>query len=163
MRLFLNLLFLVSGSLATTAAGAWSVEGQVVAIVSGDTLRIRDDRQVQHTVRLVGVDAPEKFQAHGQRSIDTLRKVAFRRYVTAEGQGAGSPKVGRVRVEGRDIALELLRLGAVWCDPSRSQALPEGDRDAYAAAQEDARHQRTGLWRNPQPIPPWEYRAGRRK
>ena len=163
MRALLSFLVLLSTLCIGPAAHAWTLQGQVVAVVSGDTLRIRDDRKVQYTVRLAGVDAPEKFQAYGQRSLDSLRELAFQRYVTVEGTGTGSPRIGRVRVEGRDISLEQLQLGAVWYDRSRAQALPEADRQAYAAAQEDARQRRTGLWRDKQPIPPWDYRAGRRK
>ncbi len=148
---------------SATLAGAWTLQGQVMAVLSGDTLRIRDDKKVQYTVRLAGVDAPEKFQAYGQRSLDSLRELAFQKYVTVEGVGSGSPRVGRVRVEGRDISLEQLQLGAVWYDKSRVQILSEPDRQAYADAQEDARQRRAGLWRDKQPIPPWEYRAGRRK
>jgi endonuclease YncB( thermonuclease family) len=148
---------------SATLAGAWTLQGQVMAVVSGDTLRIRDEKKVLHTVRLAGVDAPEKFQAHGQRSLDSLRELAFQKYVTVEGVGSGSPRIGRVRVQGRDISLEQLQLGAVWYDKSRAQALAETDRQAYNAVQEDARQRRTGLWRDKQPIPPWEYRAGRRK
>ncbi|MCZ8251480.1 MAG: thermonuclease family protein [Hylemonella sp.] len=148
---------------SATMAGAWTLQGQVMAVVSGDTLRIRDEKKVQHTVRLAGVDAPEKFQAHGQRSLDALRELAFQKYVTVEGVGSGSPRIGRVRVEGRDISMEQLQRGAVWYDKSRAQALSEPERQAYAAAQEEARLARVGLWRDKQPIPPWEYRAGRRK
>ena len=148
---------------SATLAGAWTLQGQVMAVVSGDTLRIRDEKKVQHTVRLAGVDAPEKFQAHGQRSLDSLRELAFHKYVTVEGVGSGSPRIGRVKVEGRDISLEQLRLGEVWYDKSRAPVLSESERQTYAAAQEEARLARVGLWRDKQPIPPWEYRAGRRK
>ena len=163
MRILLKPALCLALLCSATLAGAWTLQGQVMAIVSGDTLRIRDDKKVQYTVRLAGVDAPEKFQAYGQRSLDSLRELAFQKYVTVEGVGTGSPRVGRVRVEGRDVSLEQLQLGAVWYDKSRAQILPEPDRQAYAAAQEDARQRRTGLWRDKQPIPPWEYRAGRRK
>ncbi|MFZ5568270.1 MAG: thermonuclease family protein [Pseudomonadota bacterium] len=163
MRSFLSLLVLVPALCIGSTVQAWTLQGQVVAVVSGDTLRIRDERKVQHTVRLAGVDAPEKFQAYGQRSLDSLRELAFQRYVTVEGVGSGSPRVGRVRVEGRDISMEQLQLGAVWYDRSRAQSLPETDRQAYAEAQADAKLRRVGLWRDKQPIPPWEYRAGRRK
>ena len=148
---------------SATLAGAWTLQGQVMAVVSGDTLRIRDEKKVQHTLRLAGVDAPEKFQAHGQRSLDTLRELVFQKYVTVEGVGSGSLRIGRVRAEGRDISMEQLQRGAVWYDKSRAQVLSESDRQAYAAAQEQARLARSGLWRDKQPIPPWEYRAGRRK
>ncbi|MBX9958919.1 MAG: thermonuclease family protein [Burkholderiaceae bacterium] len=163
MRSFLSLLVLVPALCIGPAVQAWTLQGQVVSVVSGDTLRIRDERKVQHTVRLAGVDAPEKFQAYGQRSLDSLRELAFQRYVTVEGVGSGSPRVGRVRVEGRDISMEQLQLGAVWYDRSRAQSLPETERQAYAEAQADAKLRRVGLWRDKQPIPPWEYRAGRRK
>ena len=163
MRSLLTLIVFLGAWLAGPPAWAWTLQGQVMAVVSGDTLRIRDEKKVQHTVRLAGVDAPEKFQAHGQRSLDSLRELASHKYVTVEGVGSGSPRIGRVRVEGRDLSLEQLQLGAVWYDKSRAQVLSEADRQAYAAAQEDARQRRTGLWRDKQPIPPWEYRAGRRK
>lgn len=158
-RRALGLILLCSAPLA----GAWTLQGQVMAVVSGDTLRIRDEKKVQHTVRLAGVDAPEKFQAHGQRSLDSLRELAFQKYVTVEGVGSGIPRTGRVQVEGRDISMAQLKLGAVWYDKSRAQALSAADRQAYAAAQDEARLARVGLWRDKQPIPPWEYRAGRRK
>lgn len=163
MRSLISLLVALSALCIGSAVQAWTLQGQVVAVVSGDTLRIRDERKVQYTVRLAGVDAPEKFQAYGQRSLDTLRELAFQRYVTVEGTGSGSPRVGRVRVEGRDISMEQLQLGAVWYDRSRAQSLPDTDRQAYAEAQADAKVRRVGLWRDKQPIPPWEYRAGRRK
>ncbi|MEK9801808.1 MAG: thermonuclease family protein [Curvibacter sp.] len=163
MRSFLSFLVLLGILCTGSVAQAWTLQGQVVAVLSGDTLRIRDEKKVQHTVRLAGVDAPEKFQAYGQRALDSLRELAFQRHVTVEGSGSGSPRVGRVRVEGRDLGMVQLQAGAVWYASARAQALPEADRQAYAAAQEDARLLRTGLWRDKQPIPPWEYRAGRRK
>jgi endonuclease YncB( thermonuclease family) len=163
MRSLLTLTVFLGVLFAGPSAWAWTLQGQVMSVVSGDTLRIRDEKKVLHTVRLAGVDAPEKFQAHGQRSLDALRELAFQKYVTVEGVGSGSPRIGRVRVQGRDIGMEQLQQGAVWYDKSRAQALAETDRQAYAAAQEDARQRRTGLWRDKQPIPPWEYRAGRRK
>ncbi|MCA1851697.1 MAG: thermonuclease family protein [Beggiatoa sp.] len=32
------------------------------------------------------------------------------------------------------------------------------DRVAYARAEETARAERRGLWRDPKPVPPWEFR-----
>jgi len=150
--------------LSSPMAVAWTLQGQVVAIVNGDTIRVRDERKVQHTVRLAGIDAPEKFQKHAQRSEDALREFVFQKYVTVEvPRQGGSPRAGKVLVEGRDVSLELLADGFAWYDKSRVQALAEPDRRAYAAAEADARQRRVGLWRDSKPIPPWEYRAGRRK
>jgi len=150
--------------LSSPMAMAWTLQGQVIAIVSGDTIRVRDERKVQHTVRLAGIDAPEKFQKFAQRSEDALREFVFQKYVTVEvPRQGGSPRLGKVVVAGSDVSLELLADGAAWYAPSRAQDLTEQDRQAYAAAQADARERRAGLWRDNKPIPPWEYRAGRRK
>lgn len=143
---------------------AWTLQGQVVAIVSGDTIKVRDEKQVQHTVRLAGLDAPEKFQKFAQRCEDSLRELVFQRYVTVEVPRKGvSPRVGKVLFQGRDINLEQLQLGFAWYDKFHVQDLSEQDRQAYAAAEAEARVQRAGLWRDTRPIPPWEYRQGRRK
>jgi endonuclease YncB( thermonuclease family) len=164
MRSILTNFAFLSLLLASPMAVAWTLQGQVVAIVNGDTIRVRDERKVQHTVRLAGIDAPEKFQKHAQRSEDTLREFVFQKYVTVEvPRQGGSPRLGKVVVAGRDVSLELLADGAAWYAPSRAQDLAEQDRQAYAAAEADARQRRAGLWRDSKPIPPWEYRAGRRK
>ncbi len=164
MRAIFTLAAFLVALLAGPSALAWTLQGQVVAVLSGDTIRVRDEKKVQHTVRLAGLDAPEKFQTHGQRSLDSLRELVFQRYVVVEVARQGtSPRAGLVRFEGRDVNLEQLQLGGAWYDPSRAQDLPATLRQAYADAQADARQRRVGLWRDKQPIPPWEYRAGRRK
>ncbi len=145
-------------------AAAWTIQGQVVAIVSGDTIKVRDAKHAQHSVRLAGLDAPEKFQNFGQRSEDSLRELVFQRHVVVESvrQGAAS-RMGKVLLEGRDMNLEQLQRGFAWYAKSRAQDLSPEDQQAYAAAEADARVQRVGLWRDKSPIPPWEYRQGRRK
>lgn len=163
MRSLLACCTLLLALLSSQVAAAWTLKGQVVGIVGGDTLKIRDGRHVQYTVRLVGVDAPEKFQTYGQRAEDSLRELVFQRYVLVEiPRKGGSPSVGKVQREGRDMSLEQLKRGAVWYDKSRAQDLTPEEREAYAAAEADARAQRVGLWRDAKPIPPWEYRRGRR-
>ena len=161
---FVRLVALALVLLAGPSAAAWTLQGQVIAIVSGDTIRVRDDKHVQHTVRLAGLHAPEKFQAFAQRSEDLLRELVFQRYVMVEvPHKGGSPKIGRVTFQGRDINLAQLQLGGAWYAKSRAPDLSEEERQSYAAAEADARVRRTGLWRDKKPIPPWEYRQGRRK
>jgi len=151
--------------LCSPAAGAWTLTGRVVAVVSGDTIKVRDERQVQHTVRLAGIDAPEKFQQYGQRSLDSLRDLVFQRNVAVliPGNDRSAPRVGKVLVEERDVSLQQLQLGYAWYSKAHTSQLSAEDRQAYAAAESDARTQRVGLWRDKSPIPPWEYRQGRRK
>jgi endonuclease YncB( thermonuclease family) len=144
---------------------AWTITGRVSAVVSGDTIKVVDDRKVQHTVRLAGIDAPEKFQVHGQRSLDSLRELVFQRGVVVDipGNDRSSPRRGKVLVQGMHVNLEQLQRGMAWYDRAQVRDVPLADREAYAQAEAEARRQRVGLWRDAHPIPPWEYRQGRRK
>ena len=66
--------------------------------------------------------------------------------------------VGRVRVDGRDVNAEMVRLGAV-------RVYRQYSRDPQMLVLEDAaRAARRGLWALPEVerIPPWEWRAARR-
>ena len=56
--------FVLSGRLAS----ADLLEGRVVGIADGDTLTGLDGDQVQHRIRLTGIDAPERAQPFGERS-----------------------------------------------------------------------------------------------
>lgn len=163
MRFFRTFLPLLLAFLSSPVL-AGTLQGQVVAIVSGDTIKVRDEKFVQHTVRLAGLDAPEKFQKFAQRCEDSLRELVFQRYVTVEMAGKGAaPRVGKVMLQGRDIGREQLAGGFAWYDKSHAQDLSAADRQAYAETEADARTRRAGLWRDARPIPPWEYRHGRRK
>lgn len=164
MRFFFTHGTLLLALLSSPLAVAGTITGRVVAIVNGDTIKVQDERHVQHTVRLAGLDAPEKYQKFAQRSDDALRELVFQKAVTVEvGRPGGSPRVGQVLLQGRDVSLELLAGGFGWYDPSRAQDLSAPQRKAYADAAAEARTRRAGLWRDAKPIPPWEYRAGRRK
>lgn len=162
MRSFLAHITVLLALLSCQAAAAWTLRGQVTAVVGGDTIKVRDEKNRQYTVRLAGLDAPEKFQTYGQRAEDSLRELVFQRGVSVEIARQGGP--GKVLLaDGKDVNQEQLKRGCAWYDKSRAQDLPAEDREAYAAAEADARMQRVGLWRDAKPIPPWEYRKGRRK
>lgn len=165
MRSFLAFISLLLALLSCPPADAWILTGRVSAVVSGDTIKVVDDRKMQYTVRLAGVDAPEKFQAYGQRSLESLRELVFQRGVAVEipGNDRKAARRGKVLMQGRDVNLEQISRGMAWHDRSQAAGLSTADREAYAAAEAAARQQRAGLWRDARPVPPWEYRQGRRK
>jgi endonuclease YncB( thermonuclease family) len=55
----------------------WIVEGRVVGISDGDTITVIDDAKSQHKIRFAGIDAPEKGQAFGERSKQSLSTRRF--------------------------------------------------------------------------------------
>ena len=46
--------------------------GKVINVADGDTITILDDTNTPHKIRLTGIDAPEKRQAFGNVSKESL-------------------------------------------------------------------------------------------
>ena len=66
------------------ACHAGTIEGRVVSVADGDTITVLDADHVQHKIRLSGIDAPEKAQAFGNRSKESLSDLVFSKAVTVE-------------------------------------------------------------------------------
>ena len=137
-----------------TVANTNSVSGRVISVADGDTITIIGDGNTQYKIRLNAIDAPEKSQAFGQKSKQQLSNYVFGKDVTVTWKS--KDKYGRVRgtvfVDGTDVNLEMIRAGLAH-HYRRYDSTP-----AYAAAEADARQNRRGLWSDPNPISPEDYR-----
>ena len=51
--------------------------GHVVGVSDGDTITVIDNNKQRHVIRLMGIDAPEKAQAFGQSSKESLSELVF--------------------------------------------------------------------------------------
>lgn len=56
----------------------------MVGVADGDTITLLDADKVQHKIRLSGIDAPEKAQAFGNRSKQSLSDLVFAKAVTVD-------------------------------------------------------------------------------
>ena len=67
-------------------------------------------------------------------------------------------KVCRVFVDGKDVSAERLEAGMAWWFRryANEQAPPE--QLLYESLEDRARADRTGLWVDKNPVPPWEWR-----
>ena len=146
--------------LVTQLAAAETVVGRVVGIADGDTLTILDGSNRQHKIRLNGIDAPEKAQPFGNVSKQNLSRLAFGRYATAE-----CPKVDRyrrrvcvVRVDGIDVGLAQVAAGLAWWYRKYAGEQTVLERDTYSKLENQARAVGVGLWSEPRPVQPWEWR-----
>lgn len=133
----------------------------VIAISDGDTLKARcgqPDAYEQVTVRLMEIDAPEKGQPHGQRSKESLSALCFGTWATIRPstQDRYGRTVARVECKGKDASAEQVRQGMAWAF-LRYLTDPE-----IARLEAAAKAAGLGLWRDPAPIAPWEWRAGGR-
>lgn len=154
---------LATSNLAPTNAAEWT--GVIVGVADGDTLTLLDGRQAQHRIRLDGIDAPERKQPFGQRSRQSLTELAKGRRATAD-----CPKtdrygraVCRVSVDGVDVGLAQLERGMAWHYLKYAHELDPPVRVRYERAEREARTGRAGLWSQPQPMPPWDYRHSPRE
>jgi hypothetical protein len=127
-------------------------------------LTVLDSANTQHRIRLQGIDAPESSQAFGTRSKQHLSDLVFGRQVTVEydKKDRYGRTLGKVIAGGQDACLEQIRAGMAWHYKYYENEQSPEDRRAYAQAEVEARAAERGLWVDPSPIPPWDFRRGRR-
>lgn len=147
-----------------TRKGTMLASGRVVGISDGDTLTVLAANKRQYKVRLQGIDSPEKKQAFGQKCKESLMMLSANLPAQVEAYKLDryGRIIGKVTVEGRDVALEQLNKGCAWHYKAYANEQPAVDREAYAAAEKQARQQRRGLWRGKRPQAPWDYRRQQR-
>ena len=59
--------------------------------------------------------------------------------------------------------LEQVRAGLAWHYKKYQNEQTTADRVKYSDAEREARMEKRGLWHDPEPVPPWDYRKAERK
>ncbi|MDA1040430.1 MAG: thermonuclease family protein [Planctomycetota bacterium] len=131
---------------------------RVVGVYDGDTVTCLDENNQQQKIRLAEMDAPEMGQDFGQVSRDALADLVFGK--TVEVRDEGKDRYGRwiahLFINGIDVNRQMIATGNAWHYAAYSKDA------SLATAQEQAKAQRLGLWAQPNPMPPWEFRATER-
>ena len=138
-------------SLAVSAA---DLRGSVVSVADGDTLTVLVDRQ-QVKVRLAEIDAPESHQAFGRVSRQSLADICHLRdaIVTERDRDRYGRIVAYVTCAGVDANAEQVKRGLAWVF---TRYAPKNT--PLYALEQAARASRIGLWADPSPVPPWDFR-----
>jgi endonuclease YncB( thermonuclease family) len=109
---------------------------------------------------LEGIDCPEKRggQPYCDKAKQALSQLIFGKEVLVKSISTDryGRTLGRVFVDGVDVNRELVARGLAW------HYVKYSDDETLADAERAARQQRHGLWADPEPIPPWDWRRGRR-
>ena len=71
--------------------------------------------------------------------------------------------LGKVLVNGDDVNLEQIESGMAWHYKKYQGEQTPADRVKYSDAELEARRHKLGLWHDPNPMPPWEYRQAKRE
>ena len=107
-------------------------------------------------IRLSGIDCPEKGQAYGKHGKHAASDLVFGKEITIQTHGHDKYKciLGDVILpDGMNLNQELVKQG--WCWWYRKYA--PGD-TVLEGLEAEAREAKRGLWADPQPMPPWEWR-----
>jgi len=153
-KIILISFFIFSFSVSATEV----IEGRVVGVHDGDTVTLLIAGNQQLKIRLAQIDAPELDQAFGQKSKQSLSDMVFNKAIKVEKETVDKygRTVGTLIVDGMDANREQVKRGMAW---AYKQYLHD---QSLLQVEEDARQAKAGLWSEPNPMPPWEYRHGKK-
>jgi micrococcal nuclease len=158
MRRWLFTILIIGGSIQCYAQKLpESFEAKVVGIKDGDTYVVLYQRQ-EITVRLEHIDCPEGGQAYGKNSKRYASDLCFGNEVLVEGSKYDRYKrlIAVLYVGNICINKEMVSGGYAWHFKKYSK-----DMD-YDALEREAQRKKIGLWADPNPIAPWDWRKMRK-
>ncbi len=136
--------------------------GYVVWVTDGDTLTVLDSNLDFTTIRIYGIDTPEKGQPYGYMAYayTAYRSLARKVRIDPVEKDRYGRLVARLTVNGESLAALLIKRGAAWVYDRYCRS-PECPR--LRRLEEEARSAEKGLWGwTAEPIPPWVWRHRRR-
>ena len=121
-------------------------------VQDGDTFKLADNKT---RVRLWGIDAPEKGQPYADEARDRLKELCEKKAVRLEIKDTDQygRKTAIVWLGSTNINLQLVKEGLAW-----HYAYFAPDAKDLAAAEKAARKARKGLWKDKNPVNPYEFR-----
>jgi endonuclease YncB( thermonuclease family) len=165
--------FIILLLLGFSASVIADINGKVVVVTDGDTIRVLDANRVQHKIRLAGIDAPERGQPFGNASRKYLASLVAGKAVRIEStkKDRYGRVLGKVWVQPRDCPScgktlnanhAQILAGMAWRYLDYVKDLSPEDRGRYESAEAEARKRKRGLWSEANAIPPWAWRRGQR-
>jgi len=132
----------------------------VVGVSDGDTIKVmRAHKEVK--VRLYGIDCPEKGQPFTRKAKQFTSDMVFGKIV--EVHRMDTDRYGRtvalVAVDKQLLNEELVKTGYAWVyDYHYHEVICE----SWKSFQLRAKFSKKGIWSEPDPVPPWEFRRKKR-
>jgi endonuclease YncB( thermonuclease family) len=136
------------------------ISGKVVKIHDGDTYDLLLEDNTTIRVRMDGIDAPEKgmpFSKKAKQYLDELCQGQMIEIHNNELDQYGRTISFAYLEDGRELGREMLKAGYAWHYKKYNSNLE------LAALEDEAREAKRGLWRDKNPIAPWEVRKLRRQ
>ena len=135
-----------------------TLRGRAVKVQDGDTFDFLYGDNEKQRVRVAQMDAPEKAMPFGQKSKERFTELVVGKEIalvvnTVDRYGR---VVGSVIIDGEDQSARMISEGMAW------YYRQYGWTDSLARLEEEARAEKRGLWADPNPQPPWEWRKANR-
>jgi len=132
------------------------LRGRVVKVVDGDTVKVRTVEGVR-SVRLDSIDAPEKRQPFGKASRQALQALLPANTevdILDLGEDRYHRMLGQIYLpDGTNVNSLQVRTGNAWVFTRYCR-----DPIYWVPLQAAAQRDRRGLWVEPHPVAPWEFR-----
>lgn len=101
--------------LISKLAAAEMLFGYVIGISDGDTITLLEGSDLQHKIRIGGIDVPEKAQPFGERAKQNLTALALGKPAAVEWSRLDRHGriIGKVTVDAHDLGLRQIEAGLV--------------------------------------------------
>ncbi len=155
---------LVSLMILTSACPTLAWTGKVIGVTDGDTIRIRRETGQTKTVirvRLNGVDCPEQDQPFGAQAKKVTSELTLDKWVDVDQKDVdqyGRTVAVIILPDSKNLEQELVARGMAWW--YRYHA-PEDK--TLQRLEKEARKNKRGLWSDPNPMPPWDWRRAHKQ
>lgn len=134
---------------------------KVIRIIDGDTMEVLKGKEPVK-IRLEHIDCPERrsAQPYNKEAKKTLSDLSFGQQVTVNGSKYDRYKrllAVIINKNGQNVNQEMVKRGMAWHYKKYSKD------NTYAVLESQARKNRIGLWQDPNPTPPWEWRKPKKR
>jgi len=132
--------------------------GKVIGIKDGDTVEILDSNNKKTTLRLAEVDCPERKQAFGTRAKQFTSDQVYLRTInySVTNKDRYGRSVAKIYYGTKYLSAEIIKYGMGWHYKKHSKS------KELARLEQQARAKRVGLWIDPNPINPADWRKAKR-
>jgi micrococcal nuclease len=137
-----------------------TLTGKVVGITDGDTFKFLVQDSILHRIRVANIDCPERKQPFSSRAKQFTSDAIFGK--TIKVKVLSTDRYGRligvvIYNGGLNLSSELIKNGFAW------HYLKYSKDPTLQALEDKAKNNKIGLWIDPNSIPPWEWRANKKK
>lgn len=135
------------------------LKGRIIGVSDGDSVSLLDENNVVFKIRLNGIDAPEKKQDYGSVSKNFIGDLIYDKkvWVITNGKDRYGRTIGTIylseSMNGKSVNEMSLENGMSW-------HYKKYDNNIFWSNLElKAKEGKVGLWKLPNPIPPWSFRG----